>query len=228
MHKLFLVGDTHLDIDLDKLKPENFPVGQTLTKEDIVIILGDVGLTWNKSDKVKSVLKWFNDQPWTTLFIDGNHENFDILDNYPVSKWNGGNVHKLANSVYHLMRGQVFTINNQTFFTMGGGESVDKIHRTEFISWWSQETPNNTEINTAYENLEKHDNIVDFVLTHVCPASVVEKLSFPPSTTEIMLEELMSEVTYKQWFCGHMHIDQLFMYGKLRVLYDDIVEITQD
>lgn len=64
-------------------------------------------------------------QPWTTLFVDGNHENFELLDDYPVSSWHGGKVHFIKESVIHLMRGQIDTIDGQTFFTFGGGYSCD-------------------------------------------------------------------------------------------------------
>ena len=53
-------------------------------------------------------MDWLEDRPFTTLFCEGNHENFDRLYSYPVEKWNGGNVHKIRPSVIHLMRGQVF------------------------------------------------------------------------------------------------------------------------
>lgn len=33
---------------------------------------------------------WLNDRPFTTLFVDGNHENFDLLNAYPVENWHGG------------------------------------------------------------------------------------------------------------------------------------------
>lgn len=64
-------------------------------------------------------------QPWTILFVDGNHENFELLDDYPVSSWHGGKVHFIKESVIHLMRGQIYTIDGLTFFTFGGGYSCD-------------------------------------------------------------------------------------------------------
>ena len=50
---------------------------------------------------------------------------FDDLNSFPVTMWHGGKVHKVGNSVIHLMRGQVFRIAEKTFFTFGGAASHD-------------------------------------------------------------------------------------------------------
>ena len=38
---IYITGDTHCPFDISKFKPHYFPEGQTLTKEDYVIICGD-------------------------------------------------------------------------------------------------------------------------------------------------------------------------------------------
>jgi hypothetical protein len=65
------------------------------------------------------------EKPFTTLFGSGNHENFDLLAEYPVEDWHGGKVQRIRPSVIHLMRGQVYSIQGKTFFTMGGASSHD-------------------------------------------------------------------------------------------------------
>lgn len=65
------------------------------------------------------------DKSFTTVFVDGNHENFDRLYSYPVKEWNGGKVHEIRPSVLHLMRGEVFTIEDKKFFAFGGASSHD-------------------------------------------------------------------------------------------------------
>lgn len=126
---IFITGDTHSNAreEMSRFNTENFPRQKELTKEDYVIICGDFGFCWNKeeSGNEKFWLNWLEDKPWTTLFIDGNHENHDRLDSLPVENWKGGKVHFLRPSVIHLMRGQIFTINGKTFATMGGAPSHD-------------------------------------------------------------------------------------------------------
>ena len=82
-------------------------------EENYVIICGDFGLVWSyngESASEKYWLDWLNGKPFTTLFVSGNHENFDRLMAYPVEEWHGGKVQKIRPSVIHLMRGQVFDI----------------------------------------------------------------------------------------------------------------------
>ena len=82
----------------------------------------DTGGIWEKdreSSREKWWLDWLEAKSYTTLFVDGNHENFDRLYDYPVEEWHGGKVHKIRSSVIHLMRGQVFEIDGKK---MANGE----------------------------------------------------------------------------------------------------------
>ncbi|MEG1805423.1 MAG: metallophosphatase, partial [Clostridia bacterium] len=151
--------------------------------------------------------------PFSILFVDGNHENFDLLDAYPIEIWNGGKVHKIKESIIHLMRGQVFEIEGKKFFTFGGATSVDKCCRTEGKSWWPQ---------------------VDIIITH----SIDEKaLYYPPMISNKysifqenrILSYFEDVVEYKHWYFGHYHIDGDIENGKTEklktALYQDILKI---
>lgn len=59
------------DIDLYKLNSKFFREGKKLTKDDYVIICGDFGGVWDKGEYDKYVQNWYNERPWTTLFVDG-------------------------------------------------------------------------------------------------------------------------------------------------------------
>ena len=123
---IYITGDTHSSFE--RFNTMIFPEQYEMTKSDYIIICGDFGGVWNKdeeSPKEKWWMEWLEKKPFTTLFVDGNHENFDRLNNYPVEEWNGGNVHKIRPSVIHLMRGQVFTIDGKKIFTFGGAKSQD-------------------------------------------------------------------------------------------------------
>ena len=81
---IYVTGDCHGNFQ--KFSTEQFPEQQKLTKDDYVIVCGDFGGVWNyekESNNEKYWLDWLNDKPFTTLFVDGNHENFDRLYNYP-------------------------------------------------------------------------------------------------------------------------------------------------
>ena len=76
---LYLTGDTHGDFR--RFREGEFPELDKLTKADYVIICGDFGGVWNKSREQEYWLNWLEkEKPYTTLFIDGNHENHaDLL-----------------------------------------------------------------------------------------------------------------------------------------------------
>ena len=225
--RLFVTGDTHGDIDFHKLNTKNFPQGTQLTKQDYVIICGDFGAVWNGAKSDKYLQKWYNEKPWTTLFIDGNHENHDLLNSYPVSEWNGGKVHFITPSIIHLMRGQVYRIGNKTFFTMGGAESQDKIYRKEGISWWRREMPSNDEYEEGLTNLNKVNNQVDYILSHCAPDQLQEQIAYWYKHDKLTnyLEVIRQTIEFGWHYFGHYHIDKDFLNYRATCLYNNIIEI---
>ena len=89
----------------------NNPALRQLKKEDILIVCGDFGFLWDGSSKERKILRKLAGKKYNICFVDGTHENFDILNSFPVTQWNGGKVHKIADNIYHLMRGQIFRIS---------------------------------------------------------------------------------------------------------------------
>lgn len=235
---IFITGDTHCPFDISKLKPSYFPKGQTLTKTDYVIICGDFGAVWDDTLPDRFWRKWLDKQPWTTLFVDGNHENFDLLNEYPVSYWHGGKVHMINSSVIHLMRGQIFEIDGATFFTFGGGYSQDLDSRIEHRSWWQEELPNTEELNEAWNNLILYNFKVDYIITHDCPYYIKELLHTRMVPCDLshytlphlrnideVMEDIEEHVEYKKWFSGHLHIDQAIY--KHIILFNNIIQLER-
>lgn len=231
MNKIIVTGDIHGN-PFQRLNLENFPEGKTYTKEDYVIILGDFGLVWDDSTMEHSCLDWLENKPWTTLFIDGNHENYDLLNKFPIEEWGGGRVQKIRSSVIHLLRGEVYDIGGYKFLAMGGARSHDiqdgvlevgdprikiwkkddfKLFRINHISWWEGEIPNEEERKNALKNLAENDYKVDYILTHEAPSSdvvLMDHLLYHPDEYSKWLEmEIRQKVKYKKWFFGHYHLN---------------------
>lgn len=231
MNKIIVTGDIHGN-PFQRLNVENFPEGKTYTKEDYVIILGDFGLVWDNSAMEHSCLDWLENKPWTTLFIDGNHENYDLLNKFPIEEWGGGRVQKIRSSVIHLLRGEVYDIGGYKFLAMGGARSHDiqdgvlevgdprikiwkkddfKLFRINHISWWEEEIPNEEERKNALKNLAENDYKVDYILTHEAPSSdviLMDHLLYHPDEYSKWLEmEIRQKVKYKKWFFGHYHLN---------------------
>lgn len=203
---IWITGDTHSDVR--RFSTDSFYEQNEMNQdEDYVIVLGDFGLIWNRDRESKTEtwwLDWLENKPFTTLFIDGNHECFDRLYQYQVKEWNGGKVHEIRPHVLHLMRGEIFEIEGKKFFTFGGASSHDisdgildpddfethdefrkvwkqwdkqgKMFRVNHISWWERELPSKEEMQNGIDNLEKHNWKVDYILSHTPSASVIALL----------------------------------------------------
>lgn len=233
---IFMTGDTHGAFDIHKINPDEFIAGRSLTKDDYVIICGDFGCIWDGGKSDNFWLNWLESLPWNTLFIDGNHENFDVLNAYPVEEWKGGKVHKLRDNVRHLMRGQVFDIDGSKFLTVGGAFSHDTEMRTQGKNWWKEEMITEEEAEETLRNLEKNDWKVDYVVTHDVYeshpfASLYPSNMDPYDDNQIniqnFLEKIRQKTDYKKWFTGHYHKDVVHEAdGKpTYTLYNSILDI---
>ena len=112
---IFITGDTHGTLDINKVieffADEEFT--KKLSKQDYLILLGDTAICWDDGKIDGEVKQILRSLPVTTLFIDGNHDNHRLIAEYPVLEWNGGSVHEIEPDILHLMRGDVFTIENK-------------------------------------------------------------------------------------------------------------------
>ena len=218
---IYITGDTHGDYDdfLFRMKQTN------ITRGDTVIVCGDFGFVWNTPYE-KNVLTWLSNEPYTIAFIDGNHEDFDLLKTFPVMKWRGGNVHRISGNIFHLMRGQRFQIEGKSFFTFGGAYSIDKKLRQEGKTWWKEELPSNEEYQIASKTLEQMDYTVDYVLTHTIPTFAIRQIGVSPDPHDAeltgYLEWLFGKMQYKMWFAGHFHINKMVQ-NKIQILHDCVV-----
>lgn len=233
---VYLTGDIHgMTDDPDRFDVWNFPEGEDLGDDDFVIILGDFSMPFEGWDSDNELEK-LDMKPWTTLFLDGNHENFPYLDDLEESDWHGGLVHRYPDSrVIHLIRGEVYEIEGKTFFVMGGATSIDRDVREPQGLWFPEEVPDDYEYERALDNLEKHDFEVDYVLTHTCATRHLEAAlaytaldGYGITTDELtdFLDELEDRLEYEQWFFGHFH-NEHYIDDLHTVLYQSIVDLGE-
>lgn len=193
---IYLTGDTHGDFRrfgnrLMKRKGMNF------SEKDYMIICGDFGLCWEEDGAFTYGCEFFAGKPYTTLWVQGNHENYDMIKSFPVEEWHGGKVrHIVRDKVILLERGQIYEIEGKTFFTFGGASSHDiqggvlerndpdfkhKVrlakdnhlpYRILHESWWQEELPSQEEMQEGLRNLEKVNNSVDYIITHCCTTEI--------------------------------------------------------
>jgi hypothetical protein len=217
---IYITGDTHGSIDFKKLKI--YFAHRYASPKDVLIILGDAGIIWSKSEEYTTQYSFLGP---TVLFIDGNHENFDLLNKFPVVKIYSGKAHYIDENIYHLCRGEIFKINGLSFLAMGGARSTDRYLRTEGESWWKDEAISDADMANAQKNLERYGYSIDYVLTHCAPTRIVtNRLNLEDDHNTDLLQDLMAQTTYRYWYFGHYHRD-LRIDSKFRCFYNDILEI---
>ncbi len=220
--KIATVGDIHGNPKI--VSSKSWLDGKEYTEDDLVIFLGDFGLYFNnppdKSEKYW--LNWLASKPYQVAFLDGNHENFDLIEQLPISEKWGGLVqidHRFGGDIIRLRRGEVYKFDpnsDDTYFVMGGGLSIDKHLRTPKISWWAQEEHSKEEEENALNNLDKVNWSVTHVLTHTCPDSVIYAFLDNPNSEKFrdpvsrFFEFIDNRLEYKLWSFGHMHNDRLY------------------
>lgn len=242
---IYVTGDTHGGFQ--RFGTKYFPEQKKMSRDDLVIITGDFGGLWDGSTKDRY---WLEKKPFTTLFLDGNHDNFDMLNALPETMWRGGRIHEVRPHVLHLMRGQVFDLDGYMFFVMGGASSHDiqdgildpeepgfeerywrmrrfrAMFRVKGVSWWPEELPSDEEYAEARKNLDAHNWSVDYILTHCAPTSLTQKI-IPGAQADRLtdfLEEVKNRAKYHYWLFGHLH-DNKAIDDRHILLWEQIVQV---
>jgi hypothetical protein len=157
MNYLFL-GDTHGDLDFAIRAAE-----VACANDAEIIQVGDWGFIWHNSNQVAQLsleLMRVGEReakpPVVMRFIDGNH------DHHPELRQRDNT---LAPNVIYQPRGSTHTDAAGTrFLFMGGAPSIDKGHRTEGVSWWSEEEITDEEFKRGMEAPK-----ADVVISHDAP-----------------------------------------------------------
>ena len=158
-----ITGDLHGDFnrlctpELKKLK-----------SRDVLIVCGDFGFVWDGSKEEQKILKKIGKHRYDTLFVEGCHDNYDLLKEYPVVAYKGGKARKISGNLYQLMRGEIYEIDGRSVFAFGGGDSKDQALdlSQEGKAFWEEEQPSVQETQHALGQLAAHRNRVDLVVTH--------------------------------------------------------------
>lgn len=219
---VYVTGDTHGNFDRFREKSL-----KKLKRNDTIIVCGDFGFIWNNSYAERVNLRKLSELKYNVAFVDGCHENFDLLYKYPIETWNGGKAHIISDNVIHLMRGQVYTIDDIKIFTFGGGHSGDIEIRKETNSWYSQEEPTPEEVLDGVNNLISCDYNIDYVITHEPPSSIKSCLDIENShrlECDAFFEQIKDNCNFKHWFFGKCH-ENKFIPLRFSALFDEVVKL---
>jgi len=208
---ILFAGDWHGNVQAAK----NAFIYAQQNNMDTILQLGDFGFWQGKSgdyflDWISSATKRFG---MNVYWIDGNHENFDLLETLPIDP--NTNLREVREGVYHLPRGSYWQWEGLRFCALGGATSVDRFARSPGRSWWPQEAITLQQANQVLEGGQ-----VDVLLLHDCPEGTsipgIDRLSslqyWPEQELRTawdhreMLADLVDVIAPTHIFHGHFHV----------------------
>ena len=205
---LYATGDTHGELTRFKQKEWK----KTLRKGDTLLICGDFGFVWDGSKREQKTLRWLSRRRYRILFVDGTHDNLDLLAQYPLEDFCGAKARRLGRGLWYLCRGECYLLEGKRVFTLGGGESPDADLRTPGISWWEHELPSPQELDYARQTLERCGHEVDYLITHECSATMRSFLDMDKKVRVNPLgaffEEVAAGCRFEKWCFGCYHQDK--------------------
>lgn len=157
---ILFLGDTHGD---DSRIREAYYQAELLSGVDVVIQLGDFGFWHGREGAVflDIVSETATEAGIPFFFIDGNHENFDLLLDIPLDS---DGLRPIRENLTHLPRGFRWSSSGWSFLALGGATSVDADRRVLGKSLWTQESLTEEDVQKAVSG-----GHADFMLTHDCP-----------------------------------------------------------
>ena len=186
-----------------------------LKKGDTLIVCGDFGYIFDGSPLEKKVVDYLSDRRFTVAFVEGTHDNLDKILRCRETVWHGGRVNRIKGTLLHLKRGQIFKIEGNTFFTFGGGESIDKDMRVGTGLWWRAEEPTPDEMAQGVAALNEAGRRVDYIITHEPPSLVKSAVLMRQGESDRVnklngyLEEIDRACEFRHWYFGSLHEDRV-------------------
>lgn len=229
---IFVTGDTHRDFN----RIFDFNEKISLTENDIMIILGDVGINYfgDKRDiKFKEML--ISKLKCTIFAIHGNHEmNPEYMSSMKEKEWNNGIVYYEEDfpTILYAKDGEIYNLNGKETLVLGGAYSVDKYYRLSHgLKWFEDEQISNSVKDRCISNIENNNWKVDIVLSHTVPYNyrpIDLFLSFIDQSTvdetmENWLQYIEDKLKYHKWYCGHYHCNRIV--DKIEMMFDTIKEL---
>lgn len=228
---IYVTGDCHGD--WRRFQPNCFPEQKNMNRDDYVIVCGDFGIWHDTHGRETEELNKLSELPFTILFVDGNHENYNRLE-----------------------RGYVFDLQGKKFFCFGGASSHDisdgiidpndyvsreafikvyneylysnRMFRVKNVSWWERELPSEEEIQRGLDNLKENNNKVDFIISHCAPQSIADIIGCGLYQEDILtdyFEKIKNTVNFTKWIFGHYH-DNMKILDDYILLYYQFVRIV--
>lgn len=189
-------------------------------REDIIVILGDVGANYHGSGHVLDTrVKEDLDSLGPTIFcVHGNHEmRPGTISSYALVEWHGGKAWREPQypNLLFAKDGEIFDLEGVRHLVIGGAYSVDKHYRlARGAGWWPDEQPSEETKQLVERQIATQQ--FDIVLSHTCPYRYIPREMFlsgidqstVDNSTELWLDTIEARAKYKVWLCGHWHTNK--------------------
>ncbi len=234
-----VISDVHFPSDKERQKSIQSGL-RNMPDIHALFICGD--FTDNRNDTKEGedmhLPDYMRDLPYPVFFIDGNHEDYNVLKRLPeideaerevLLKKHGCNVErnntrKAADGIYYLKRGSVCTADGFSILAIGASTTGPGYKKNHPDIWQPDEdlTPEDEE--RISDAISKNNNTFDLVMTHTVPERMV-RAWFPEkdlSVTNDILYRVWKKISYRYWMFGHFHQDIDYP-EKFHCLYRDII-----
>ena len=210
---IYITGDIHGDYEA--FQERNL---SKLKKGDKLIVTGDFGFIWDNSKKEIKNLEKLAKKKYDILFVEGAHENLELLKEYKEVDLYLGKGIKIARNIYCLRRGEIYKIDGKSVLAIGGG--LDP-HDDSFGDKPSM--PTDEELKFAVDNIRGLHRKVDLIITHEAPASVKKLIDRTASINDlnIFLDTVMKNTRYGHWYFGSLHEDR-DVSDRLTCVFDEV------
>lgn len=225
---IYITGDTHREFyklyDIEK------------NKDNMLIILGDVGINYYLDERDKKLKEQLNSYNIKLFCVQGNHEERPKnISTYKEIDMFGGKVfiEEAYPNLIFAKNGELYDIDNKKVLVIGGAYSVDKNYRIIYrYPWFKDEQLSKEEMDNILNKYKGHH--IDIVLSHTCPLKYEPTEVFMKGidqsdidkSMERFLDKVEHSINYDKWYCGHYHtekqIDKLeFMFGRIKLFNKD-------
>jgi Icc-related predicted phosphoesterase len=208
--KVLLAGDLHGDIVHTRYL---FQVAQQ-NQASLIIALGDFGFfpgrKWS-DEFLNSINKMSAKEGIPIWWLDGNHENHDLIesmvDGDPNRLVTTKSLTQQWDNLFYLPRGYRFELDGISFMSYGGAFSVDRSARVKYISWFPNEIIDHDHV------LSLPNEHVDILLSHDAPFGYElgynkYDLNYAASSNNSSsLLSLCKKITPRYTFSGHHHVN---------------------
>ena len=204
--KTLIIGDVH-----GNWRAAAQTISEALEQDgpfDQVIQVGDMGFAYPGV------------QPWDEDFdipekrwIDGNHENFDMLFARDEQNFGYDPYHVLWPKYWkqfleewrYIPRGTV----EEGVLYIGGAKTPPWADRQRGINWWPEEDISYEDEEKTLDAIESYDGDIHTVISHDCPTafvmeSVLQGEEYHDGNRKF-LEHLRRRIEPERWFFGHYH-----------------------